>query len=423
MLLEPSSSHTSALPRKSPAGAAVLKRSQSAPQLNAALLQMLAELGAQGGTRLTDEEEKVLQELRSRKPDQPYDMVLFTDPNKDPDDVATYVMCKQLQVDGFVRLSDVAVTLGDASVREKRARFAKGVFNHMGLPEVRVSHGQDYPMTEKQAKDHATFLEQGNDLLAKTDELHGNSLPALEERLKQAKQRVKLVVIAGMTDADALVYRYPELVRKKVETITIMGGVEPDKDADGYVQPDARAYNNTTDLEAARRFYRSAQALKIPLCIVTKQAAYKAPVTPSFYESLAKSGDLVGKYLDNVQENALSKLWGSINAGLMPPRMDNAWFFETFTSEKPPQTTSAQDDATHAITFDKIWPKVDKLNLYDPLTLLAAVPGAAGMLFTPRQIQTRGLSVVEHVGGEEVTHPEKAKLLMSALAKVALASK
>ncbi len=29
------------------------------------------------------------------------------------------------------------------------------------------------------------------------------------------------------------------------------------------------------------------------------------------------------------------------------------------------------------LSFDAIWPQVTKLNLYDPLTLLAALPGAA----------------------------------------------
>lgn len=75
------------------------------------------------------------------------------------------------------------------------------------------------------------------------------------------------------------------------------------------------------------------------------------------------------------------------------------------------------------MAFDQIWPRVTKLNLYDPLTLLASVPGAAGMLFTPRQIQADGLSVVEQVSENEVKHPEKAKRLMSALAKAALATK
>lgn len=129
----------------------------------------------------------------------------------------------------------------------------------------------------------------------------------------------------------------------------------------------------------------------------------------------------MGRYLEDVQKNALNGLWDGIQAGLLPG-LDQAWFFRTFTADALPQANSPQDGANQAMAFDQVWPKVTKLNLYDPLTLLASVPGAAGMLFTPRQIQTDGLSVVEQVGEQEVKHPEKAKLLMSALAKVALAS-
>ncbi|PPU85784.1 type III secretion system effector protein [Xanthomonas populi] len=411
-----------ALPQRSLPGAAVRKRSRSAPPVTTAQRRMLAELGAEADKGLTPDEAAVLRELTFHTPATPCDTVLFTDPNKDPDDVAAYTIGKQLQVAGFVRLTDVAVTLGAASVREQRARLAKGVFNRLHLPDVRVSRGQDYPISAKQAKDHDKFLQEGHALRAESGEICGNSLQAMQDRLVQAPQGLSMVVIAGMTDANALADAYPALVAERVKTITIMGGVEPAKDADGYVQPDTRAYNNATDLHAARGLYRKAQQLHIPLRIVTKEAAYKTAVSPLFYESLAKSGHCVGKYLKDVQKNALNGLWDGIQAGRLPG-LDAAWFFRTFTADALPQTNSPQDGAKQAIAFDQIWPNVTKLNLYDPLTLLAAVPGAAGMLFTPRQIHTDGLSVVELVSEKQVKHPEKAKLLMSALAKAALASK
>ncbi|CAD0347085.1 hypothetical protein NCPPB940_32420 [Xanthomonas hortorum pv. taraxaci] len=241
-----------ALLRKRPQGAAILKRSLSAPALTATQRRMLAELGAEGGACLTPDEAAVLRELSFHTPATPRDTMLFTDPNKDPDDVVAYTIGKQLQVTGFVRLTDVAVTLGDASVREERARLAKGVFNRLHLPDVRVSRGQDYPMSAKQAKDHAKFLQEGQGLRAESAEICDNSLQALQERLMQAPQGLSMVVIAGMTDAHALVDAHPALVRERVKSIAIMGGVEPARDADGHVQPDARAYNNATDLDAAR---------------------------------------------------------------------------------------------------------------------------------------------------------------------------
>ncbi|AOD14302.1 outer protein Q [Xanthomonas fragariae] len=411
-----------ALPRKSRPAASVLKRSRSAPPLTATQRRMLLQLGAEGDTRLTPDEAAVLRELTFHTPATPRDTVLFTDPNKDPDDVVTYTIGKQLQVAGFVRLTDVAVTLGDADVRQERARLAKGVFNRLQLPDVRVSRGQDYQMRAAQAKDHAKFLQEGRALRAESGEICSNSLEAMKDRLMQTPQGLSMVVIAGMTDANALVQAHPDLVRERVKNITIMGGVEPVKDAHGYVQPDARAYNNATDLDAARGLYRQAQQLRIPLRIVTKEAAYKTAVSPAFYESLAENGHSVGRYLKDVQKNALNGLWDGIQAGLLPG-LDEAWFFRTFTAGAPTQVNGQQDAAEKATAFDQIWPKVTKLNLYDPLTMLASVPGASEMLFTPRQIHADGFSVVEQVSDNEVKHPEKAKLLMSALAKAALATK
>ncbi|GAB0082569.1 hypothetical protein TOC8172_22770 [Pseudomonas syringae] len=84
------------------------------------------------------------------------------------------------------------------------------------------------------------------------------------------------------------------------------------------------------------------------------------------------------------------------------------------------QIEAAQMDKNKERSFDDIWPKVTELNLYDLLTLMASVPGAAKLLFKPKATHSEGFGVLEQVGPDDVTHPEKAKLLMSALSKSAL---
>ncbi|WP_374940995.1 type III secretion system effector XopQ [Xylophilus ampelinus] len=410
-----------ALARKPGLHRPTLERSQSLPLRSAPAQQtMLAELGVADGPRLTPDEEAVLRELRFHRPRTPRDIVLFTDPNKDSDDVVTYTIGKQLQDEGFVRLKDVVVTLGDAQVRAQRAQVARGVFDRLELPDVRVSRGQDYAMNAIQVDEHAKFLHEGHSFRAAPADVDTDSPGAMRDRLRDAPHPLSLVVIAGMTDANALITHSRDLVRDRIETITIMGGIDPAKDADGFVQPDTRAYNNTTDMDAARSFYRRAQELGIPMRIVTKEAAYKTAVPPSFYEGIASSGHPVGEYLRNVQRNALEGLWNGIQAGLLPG-LDAPWFFRTFVSQEKADSGRLEKQA--AIAFDDIWPQVTKLNLYDPLTLLAALPGTARLLFKPQAIQTEGFSLVEHVGHDEVERPEKAKRLMSALAKAALAMK
>lgn len=240
----------------------------------------------------------------------------------------------------------------------------------------------------------------------------------MRERLATSPHKLGMVVIAGMTDASALLAEAGDLVREKVASITIMGGIDPARDADGFVQPDTRAYNNATDIHAARALYRRAQQLGIPLRILTKEAAYTAAVPPAFYEGIARNGHPVGEYLRDVQKNALKGLWEGIQANLIPG-LDTAWFFRTFVAAQPqdPAAPGQQGD----MTFDAIWPQVTKLNLYDPLTLLAALPGTARLLFQPTPMYREGASPVEHVGHTEVVRPEKARLLLSALAKAALA--
>ncbi|WP_230079300.1 hypothetical protein [Xanthomonas oryzae] len=203
-----------ALLRKAPLGAAALKCSLSAPPLTATQRRMLAGLRAKGDRRLTHEEAAVMQELSFHAPATPRDTVLFTDPNKDPGEVVTHTIARQLQVTGVVGLIDVAATSGDASVREQRARFAKGVLNCLQLPDVRVSRAQDSPMNAEQLNNHAKFLQEGHGLRAESAEICDNSLQVLRERPMQAPQGLSMVVIAGMIDAHALVDAHPALVGK-----------------------------------------------------------------------------------------------------------------------------------------------------------------------------------------------------------------
>ncbi|KFX27601.1 type III secretion system effector XopQ [Ralstonia solanacearum] len=375
-------------------------------------------------------ERLLLNRLRSHRPAVPQPCILFTDPNKDPDDVVAFTLGKPLQVYGLVNMTHAVATLGEREVRARRADVARGVFDQLGLPDVRVSVGRDYDIDPLRAEDHAKFLEAGKTLYPKlkTPTKDGADVPkpptedsvdALRNSLTQATEKVTLVVIAGMTDPGALVTAEPDLVKQKVGRVVIMGGVLPEKDQDGYVQPDARAYNNLTDRAAASLFYRRVQELGIPLRVVTREAAYRAAVPRTFYENAAQSGHPVGEYLQTIQKHALGELWDSIDRGLIP-KLDKVWFFNTFIAPASGHGDAAAWAARNP-TFDQIWEQVTRLNLYDPMTLLAAVEESAQMLFSPKTVQAEDRSRVEVIGADEVLCAENARQLMSALTKVALA--
>ncbi len=367
-------------------------------------------------------EQLLLNQLRSHQPAVPLPCILFTDPNKDPDDVVAFTLAKPLQVFRLVKMAHAVATLGERAVRARRAGVARGVFDQLDLKKVRVTVGSDYAIKPEQAKDHAKFLAQGEVLHVelKPEASNEDSVAALRESLAQAAAPATLVVIAGMTDPCALVTADPGLVKQKVGRVVIMGGVRPDKDEDGYVQPDDRAYNNTTDFAAACRFYRRVQELDIPLRIVTREAAYRAAVPRTFYEDMAQSGHVVGQYLKDVQKHALNTLWDGIDQGRIP-QLDKHWFFNTFIAREIGQGDAAAWAARNH-TFDDIWEQVVRLNLYDPITLLAAVPESVQMLFRPKAMQDEGRSLVEVIGADEVHCPSDARQLMSGLVKMALAN-
>jgi hypothetical protein len=78
------------------------------------------------------------------RPQAPAPLFLFTDPNKDPDDLSVLVLAAELAEQGFVDIRCVVTTLGDREMRLRRARFAKDVLEGLGLDGVKVGLGGDY---------------------------------------------------------------------------------------------------------------------------------------------------------------------------------------------------------------------------------------------------------------------------------------
>ena len=161
--------------------------------------------------------------LLDGRPQAPAPLFLFTDPNKDPDDLSVLVLASDLQEQGFVDLRCVVTTLGDRETRLRRARFAKDVLEDLGLSGVKVGVGGDYGFevkdaegkpdleaTEGRRKDHQVFIDsrfgQPRGAVA-TD-----GLALLESELAQVPDgSAVLLVNAGMADLAALLRDAPEL--------------------------------------------------------------------------------------------------------------------------------------------------------------------------------------------------------------------
>ncbi len=373
---------------------------------------------------------RALAHLRQARPDQPAPLFLFTDPNKDPDDLNVLVISKALQQQGFVDLRCVLTTLGNQETRIRRAKFARSVLDSLGMKSVPVGVGRDYDFevkdatggldvkaTEGREQEHQVFIE--TPLLEPHAEVANHGLAMLKRQLAQLPDHSAVLLInCGMVDPAALLRDDPQLVKQKTAKVVIMGGVERQLDARGFVVADKRAYNNTMHQPSADDTYKRVQELGLPLVVVTKEAAYAAAVPRSFYDEMAATRHPVGVYLRNQQVQSLNQLWAGIQKGQVPAALTSQWFFKTFTDvdvDTDAGKAAVADAEAHAEDFERIWNQVSKFNLYDALTLLAATPGAAELLFRADVPDGAG-SKVQVIGKDSILDTTLMKDLLTGLA-------
>jgi len=283
-------------------------------------------------------------------------------------------------------LFELKAVIANLAPPVKRAQLAKGTLKLLGQPHVPVGIGTDCknsPLGHDHEFAKVTYmadeaeLEDGRELLVRT-------LEGAEDG------SITLVLISGMTDIAAILRDHCDLVKAKVESVAIMGGVEVEKgtnkvviDKDGYMVPDSAA-NNKFDMDSAIYTYRRLQELGIPLVILTRAAAYACKVPRSFYDELAATGHPVGIKLRDSQQGSIESLWqraclpaGDEGRAKLPDRCDKEWFCNTFCGGKGKDRTGA----------DSIWDLIQSFNLYDPMTLIAAVPELRERFYEPTVVK------------------------------------
>ncbi len=379
--------------------------------------------------QLLQGQEHAISLLRQVRPVRPAPVFLFTDPNKDPDDLCVLIASKYLQSQGFVDLRSVLTTLGDLDTRTQRAKFARHVLDELGMLNVTVGVGGEYPLeitdslgqvdaktSAGRKKDHNVFVE------TPWQQTHGDvasdGLVMIKQELeKVANNSAVLLINSGMSDVAKLLQEAPDLMKQKTARVVIMGGVELNLDQRGFVVADKRAYNNTTYQDAANYSYSRVQKLGLPLTVVNREATYSAAVPRSFYDNIAATGHPVGVYLKNQQKRSLNQLWDGINQGHLPPMLTPEWFFQTFTYvdlNSPLGKETLENARAKANDFEIIWNQVSKFNLYDSLALLAATPGAADLLFKS-EVPLGAESSVQIIGKNSIKDASLMKDLLAAL--------
>lgn len=262
---------------------------------------------------------------------------------------------------------------------------------------------------------------------------------------------VTLVLTATFSSVWPFAERYPDLFRNKTVRVVHTGGAliwparwgwasDDDKNVDGeecndglskggmtdekILVPDPAAQNHRLDMESARLFYIRAQALSVPMVILSRHVAKECCIPRNFFDVLGSHGGEVGKRIYDNERNSLLNLWkcscapaGSSDRGNLPERCDANWFAENFCAGKS------------AGSEDQVWKSVEAVNLYSPIALLAALPGETvrsyfqTMPFPVRSATHHVIGLTEEVPGQNVRNPSELRsLVVQSLLSAALAN-
>lgn len=317
----------------------------------------------------------------------PEEVIIISDAGEDLDDEMALIMARFLVDLGHLRLRAVIANLRPAMAR---ARLIRGTLDQLGLQSVPVGVG-----TDGGSSSHAdTFSATASQYLTPEDSLRAGDIEpgrALIHRSLEAAapSSVTLLLISSLKDAALFLRDNTPLCVEKIRRVVIMGGVDTAlTEETGVLRPDS-AHNNMFDLDAATYFYLACQQHGIPLTVVTRHAAYAAPVQREIYDLLAQSGSPIGWRLRKTQRDTIERLWqracappGSAARTGLPDRCDKTWFSETFCKGR-----AGDRDAD-----DMIWDLVACFNMYDVLALIACAPALADVVFQPRKVKVDGVT-------------------------------
>lgn len=323
----------------------------------------------------------------ARPTEGPTNAIMMGEYGTDPDEKLSLFLFAALARQGYV--NPLAV-IGNHAHALLRAQDAKFTLSSVGLPYVPVGMGDHgFAATSKDVEDDPRFLAPATQLQ------HGREV--LRWTLQHAADNsVTLVLNSGFTDAVWLWMDSPDLFKRKVCEVVIMGGVEMDGDwplfnHEGFMVPSlgkTGAANNVFDPGATLHMYDLVQRHQIPTVFTTRHLAYGCMIPFGLYTQLAETGHAVGIRLDEKQRASIDGLWkranapeGSAERGSLPLRCDRSWFVKTFCDGNDPGIDADGD----------IVPFMARVALYDPLNLIAAIPVLREQFCRPAKIEVKGV--------------------------------
>ena len=303
-------------------------------------------------------------------------VAIISDPGEDLDDEMATLLLRCLVDEGTLDPRCVVCNLAPAAAR---ARLMRGTLDMLGLEDVPVGVGS----AGGSASHRDTFSHLAAGYIAGADAAVEDGQALLARVFGAARDgSLTLLCISALTDAREFLARNEDLFLRKIREVVIMGGVAPS--AAGLV-PDTAA-NNAFDEAASAALYAALQDLRVPMVVVTREAAYACPVPRRVYDDIAATGSPIGVRLQAAQRTSITALWrrthasGAERLGL-PARCGPAWFLDTFCGGAG-SGRGAQDE---------VWDLVRSFNMYDAVALIAASPRLRREHFDPTVVAVGGV--------------------------------
>ena len=307
-------------------------------------------------------------------------VIVFTDIGRDVDDELSLVLLSAFRRKHLLNPIAVVATL---SPQDERANLARGSLDVLGMADVPVGIGSSGGVGEDielevyeadYARPSSCIYESGIELV----------YAALESVPPKSTQ---LLCIASLTDVATVIREREELFTSKVKEVVVMGGVVSPEIGETLV-PDS-AYNNNCDISSARFVYRKCQEFGIPTITLSRWAAYGCPMPPQLLDEISATEHMVARNMRSVSKISVDQLWNKVRLHpsdprreKIPNRCDVNWFCRTFMIKGE---LSKDWKAS-------VWPLVQKLNMYDPLALILAVPAYRTAHFTCKEKVVNGVA-------------------------------
>ena len=300
--------------------------------------------------------------------------VVFTDPNKDVDDLIAIMMLSSMQKDNLLKIVGIVSTHGNDETTYKRACFSQAVSNLLGNNlTVCAGIGKKLEDVNKDRSSNAFFAYDGiNEIMNNCDKakVQTNSLSYLTNVFKKAVDNsLDMLILAQMTDIWNFVSKKPDLFLNKVRNVTIMGMYNK---VNNEFVPD-NSTNNVNDIEAANNFYKFLQDNNILTNFINRFAVKKVAVTLTLFKGFAKANKQLGNYILNAEEASLKKLYEGLFNNEALKRQTPEWFYENFTDIPQSEYEYFKNGGADEKYTNEVMNHMVKLNLYDPLTLIAAI--------------------------------------------------